>query len=315
MKKPLIIIAGPTACGKTAISIELAKKINGEIISADSMQVYKYMDIGTAKADSNEMDGIKHYLIDEFYPDEEFNVMIFQQKAKAYMQQIYEKGKIPIIVGGTGFYINAVVNDNNFMEIEQDDTFRNSLYRMAEQKGARYLHDKLREIDPDSAEMIHANNIKRVARAIEFFELTGNQISKHNREEKQKESPYNVAFLILNMDREKLYTKIDMRVDKMISKGLVEEVKSLLDKGYSTDLVSMQGLGYKEIVAYLKGEITLENAIYELKKGTRHFAKRQLTWFKGQTNGQWIDTDKQDTNKIINSMCIYLKNRNLIKEY
>ena len=233
MKKPLIVIAGPTACGKTGLSIKLAKLINGEIISGDSMQVYKYMDIGTAKATKEEMNGIKHYMIDEFYPDEEFNVTIFQKKSKEYMEKIYSENKIPILCGGTGFYINALVNDNDFTETENDYTFRNSLYKFAEDNGAEALHKKLEQIDPESAKNIHPNNIKRVARAIEFFELTKTPISKHNENEKQKISPYNTAFIILNMDRAKLYDRIEKRIDIMVENGLIEEVKKLLDMGYS----------------------------------------------------------------------------------
>lgn len=312
MKKDLIIIAGPTACGKTSTSIALAKKINGEIISADSMQIYKYMNIGTAKPDIIEMDGIKHYLIDELEPNEEFNVMIFQKMAKTYMNEIYAKGKIPILTGGTGFYINALVNDNNFMETNNDYTLRNSLYYEAELHGTQTLHNKLKEIDPISAEAIHHNNVKRVARAIEFYELTGVPISIHNEEERKKESPYNTASIILNMDRNILYDRINLRVDKMVDMGLVDEVKNLLNMGYSPQLVSMQGLGYKEIVSFLDGKSTLEDTIDELKKSTRHFAKRQLTWFRQQRkDGLWLDITKTSENKIIDNILEYLKSSNI----
>ena len=309
MKKPLVVIAGPTACGKTDISIELAKKINGEIISADSMQVYKFMDIGTAKATKEEMQGIKHYLIDELMPDEEFNVMIFQKKAKEYMEEIYSKGKIPIIAGGTGFYINAVVNDNEFTETEDDNALREKLYKDAQEKGAEYNHNKLKELDPEYASTVHANNIKRVARALEYFYLTGQKFSEHNAEEKKKSSPYNTSFIILNMDREKLYKRIDMRVDIMIKNGLVDEVKNLLEMGYNPELVSMQGLGYKEIIPYIKGEWSLEKSIEELKKRTRHFAKRQLTWFKRQTeNCLWIDLTDGNKEKALIKITEYINN-------
>ena len=304
MNKPLVIIAGPTACGKTDISIKLAKELNGEIISADSMQVYKYMDIGTAKATAEEMQGVRHYLIDELYPDEEFNVMIFQQKAKKYLDEIYSQGKLPIIAGGTGFYINALVNDNNFMETCDDISLREELYRAAEEKGAEYNYAKLKAVDPEYAETVHPNNIKRVARALEFYYLTGKKLSTHNAEEKERKSPYNTSFIVLNMDRERLYERIDRRVDIMMENGLVDEVKKLLGMGYSPDLVSMQGLGYKEIVPYIQGEITLDEAVYELKKRTRHFAKRQLTWFKRQNDGFWVDltdiTSEQAVEKIKN---------------
>ena len=314
MKKPLVVIAGPTACGKTDISIELAKRINGEIISADSMQVYKFMDIGTAKATKEEMQGIKHYLIDEFMPDEDFNVMIFQQKAKEYMEEIYSKGKIPIIAGGTGFYINAVVNDNEFTETEDDNVLRDKLYKDAQENGADYNHNKLKKIDPEYAATVHANNIKRVARALEYFYLTGQKFSEHNAEEKKKTSPYNTSFIILNMDREKLYKRIDMRVDIMIKNGLIDEVKKLLDMGYDPGLVSMQGLGYKEIVPYITGEWSLEKAVDELKKRTRHFAKRQLTWFKRQTeNCLWVDLTDGNKEKALNKITEYINNNVLEK--
>ena len=290
MKKPLIVIAGPTACGKTDTSVELAKLINGEIISADSMQGYKYMDIGTAKITTEEMQGVQHYLIDEIYPDEEYNAMIFQKKAKEYMEKIYAKGKVPIIAGGTGFYINALVFDNNFEETDEaDSSLRKELEKEAEEKGAEHMHNILKEIDPEYAETVHMNNIKRVIRAIEFYKQTGTKFSQHNAEEKQKETPYNLGMYVLNMDREKLYGRINLRVDKMMSAGLEEEVRGLLDKGYSENLVSMQGLGYKEFMPYFKGEWTLENAVEEIKQKTRHFAKRQLTWFRRQTDGTWVD--------------------------
>ncbi|MBE6008106.1 MAG: tRNA (adenosine(37)-N6)-dimethylallyltransferase MiaA [Lachnospiraceae bacterium] len=309
MKKPLVVIAGPTACGKTDISIELAKRINGEIISADSMQVYKFMDIGTAKVTKDEMQGIKHYLIDELMPDEEFNVMIFQQKAKEYMDEIYSKGKIPIIAGGTGFYINAVVNDNEFTETNDDNTIREKLYKDAEDKGAEFNHNKLKEVDPEYASTVHPNNIKRVARALEYFYLTGQKFSEHNAEEKKKASPYNTSFIILNMNREQLYKRIDLRVDIMMKNGLLDEVKSLLDMGYDPSLVSMQGLGYKEIVPYINGECNLEMAVDELKKRTRHFAKRQLTWFKRQTeNCLWIDLTDGDKESALNKITEYINN-------
>ncbi len=314
MKKPLIVIAGPTACGKTDISIELAKRINGEIISADSMQVYKFMDIGTAKATKEEMQGIKHYLIDEFMPDEEFNVMVFQKKAKEYMEDIYSKGKIPIIAGGTGFYINAVVNDNEFTETVDDNSLREKLYKDAQENGAEYNHNKLKEVDPEYASTVHANNIKRVARALEYFYLTGQKFSEHNAEEKKKSSPYNTSFIILNMDREKLYKRIDMRVDIMIKNGLVDEVKNLLDMGYTPDLVSMQGLGYKEIIPYIEGEWSLEKSVDELKKRTRHFAKRQLTWFKRQTeNCLWVDLTDDNKEIALNKITEYINNNLLEK--
>lgn len=303
IKPPLIIITGPTACGKTGLSIELAKRLDTEIISADSMQVYKFMDIGTAKVTKEEMDDVKHHLIDEIYPDEEYSVAIFQQLAKKYMSKIYSKGKVPIIAGGTGFYINALLYDNDFSETEMDYRYREELEQMSKEKGKEYLYEILKEIDPKSCEKIHMNNVKRVIRAIEFFKQTGNKISEHNEKESIKQSVYDEKFFILNMKRETLYERIDIRVDKMIECGLVEEVKILLEKGYSPKLVSMQGLGYKEIVQYLEGKISLEEAVFILKRDTRHFAKRQITWFKHQCNGKWINVDEfESKDEIIENM-------------
>ena len=296
MKKPLIIIAGPTACGKTASSIYLAKKINGEIISADSMQVYKYMNIGTAKITKDEMENVKHYLIDEFYPDYDFSIATFKQKATEYINDIHSRGKVPILVGGTGFYINSIIYDNDFTQTEKDDTYRKELEQIANQKGNLYLHNMLQKVDEKSAQDIHPNNVKKVIRALEFYKLTGQKISQHNQEEKQREQAYNTTFFVLNMDRDKLYERINLRVDKMIKDGLIEEVENLLNKGYNKNNVSMQGIGYKEIIAYLDGECSLDYAIDTIKKNTRHFAKRQLTWFKHQAKGAlWVDVANFDT--------------------
>ena len=297
--KPLIIIAGPTASGKTGISIDLAKKINGEIISADSMQIYKYMDIGTAKIRKEEMEGITHYLVDELYPDDEYNITIFQEKAKKVIDIILSKGKIPILVGGTGFYIQSIVYDIFFEENSSNKEYRKELEEIATTKGSNYLHNMLMEVDKESAEKIHPNNVKRIVRALEFHNDTNMPISLHNEKEKQKTTPYNLLFYVLNMDRDVLYSRINQRVDIMVKEGLVAEVKELLDKGYSKDLVSMQGLGYKEIVKHLENEISLDEAIYILKRDTRHFAKRQITWFKREKDAIWIDLTKFAYNKEI----------------
>lgn len=291
-KKPLIILTGPTSVGKTALSIALAKAIGGEIISADSMQVYKHMDIGTAKITRQEMNGIPHYLIDEFEPEEEFNVVRFQKLSKQYISQIYASNKIPILVGGTGFYIQAVLNDIDFTENESDSSYRVSLERLLQEKGAEYLHELLASSDPESAKAIHPNNSKRVIRALEFLKLTGDKISNHNEEQRKKESPYQFCYFVLNKDRTKLYETINLRVDQMMEAGLLEEVKDLALKGYTRELVSMQGLGYKEMLAYLDGEGTLEEAVELLKRNTRHFAKRQLTWFKREKEVIWVDKDQ-----------------------
>lgn len=291
MKKKLIILTGPTAVGKTKLSIALAKAINGAIISADSMQVYKYMDIGSAKITPEEMDEVKHYLVDCLEPNdpESFNVTRFQQMAKAAMEEIYAEGKVPILVGGTGFYIQSVVYDIDFTENDADTSYRNMLEKMAEEKGAEYLHDMLKIVDSKAAEEIHCNNVKRVIRALEFFHQTGTQISAHNDAERQKNSPYEFYYFVLNDDRAKLYERIDMRVDMMIEAGLVAEVEKLLKMGCSREMVSMQGLGYKEIIDYLQGDITLEEAVYMIKRDTRHFAKRQLTWFRRERDVRWVN--------------------------
>ncbi|NLK75935.1 MAG: tRNA (adenosine(37)-N6)-dimethylallyltransferase MiaA [Clostridiales bacterium] len=289
--KPLIILAGPTAVGKTELSIKLAKAVNGEIISCDSMQVYKYMDIGTAKISPQEMEGVPHYMIDFLEPDEEFNVVKFQQYTIKYIQQIYNNNRIPILVGGTGFYIQAVLYDIDFTENETDSSYREELEQLAKEEGGHILHDMLQKVDPESAKAIHPNNVKRVIRALEYAKLTGSKISDHNKEQKDKISPYQFCYFVLNRDRKYLYENINKRVDIMVNKGLVEEVKSLLDKGYSKDLVSMQGLGYKEIIPYLEGKCSLEQAIEILKRDTRHFAKRQITWFKREKDAIWMDKD------------------------
>lgn len=309
MNKPLIIIAGPTACGKTSVSVKLAKLIDGEIISADSMQVYKYMDIGTAKITTEETEGIPHYMINELYPDEEFSVAVFQQKAKNYIEKIYAKGKIPILVGGTGFYINALIYNNDFSE-EQDTKERVELQKIYNEKGKDYIFNMLKTVDPESAEKIHPNNIKKVIRALEFYKQTGKKISQHNIEEKQREAFYDVSFFVLNMDRNLLYNRINQRIDIMLKNGLLKEVSSLLEK-YSPELVSMQGLGYKEFIPYFNNQCSLDDAIEILKRDTRHFAKRQLTWFKHQCHGIWINVDQfensQKTAEYINKIILEKK--------
>ena len=292
LKKPLIVLTGPTAVGKTRLSIALAKAVDGEIISADSMQVYKYMDIGSAKITKEEMEGVPHYLIDVLDPKEEFHVVRFQEMAKKAMAKIYAKGKIPILTGGTGFYIQAVVKDIDFSENTEKSTVREKLEQLAEEKGSEFLHARLQEADPASAQKIHANNVKRVIRALEYYELTGERISEHNLREAEKESPYNTAYFVLNDVRERLYKRIDSRVDEMLKQGLVEEVRKLADMGYTKDMVSMQGLGYKEILSYFDHTCSLDEAVYILKRDTRHFAKRQITWFKREKDVIWINKNE-----------------------
>ncbi len=289
MKKPMIILTGPTAAGKTSLSIALAKAVNGAVISADSMQVYKKMDIGTAKIMPEEMDGVDHYLVDELDPAEEFHVARFQSMAKEALEAIYAKGQIPIIVGGTGFYIQALLYDIAFEDTKKDDSYRLSLEAIAKEKGNHYLHEMLREVDPEGAAAIHENNVKRVIRALEYYKETGEKISVHNEREKQKESPYNAAYFVLTHERPVLYDRINYRVDLMAEQGLVEEVRKLKEEGYDRSYVSMQGLGYKEILSYLDGEITLEEAIYLIKRDTRRFAKRQITWFGREKDVIWVE--------------------------
>lgn len=315
MKKPLIILTGPTAVGKTKLSIALAAAVNGEIISADSMQVYQEMDIGSAKIQPQEMGGITHYLVDVLKPDDTFNVVRFQQMAKEAMDKIYAKGKIPIMVGGTGFYIQAVLKDINFDENPSDDRYRRQLEETAGQLGGDYLHRKLQKVDQKAALEIHPRNTKRVIRALEFYHQTGTKISDHNQQQKEKEPPYNYLYFVLNDQREKLYRQIDQRVDQMIENGLLEEVTVLWKKGYTRDLVSMQGLGYKEILAYLEGDISWDEAVYILKRDTRHFAKRQLTWFKRESAVEWVSKDQfgYDDDQILNHMIRRCREENIIK--
>lgn len=313
-KKPIIILTGPTAVGKTKASIGLAKSIGGEIISADSMQVYQKMDIGSAKIHPEEMEGIRHYLINVLDPAEEFNVVLFQQMAKQAMDKIYANGHIPIVVGGTGFYIQALLYDVDFTQEEDDKGIRAELETIAKEKGAEYLHHMLQEIDAKSAETIHANNVKRVVRALEYYRQTGQPISEHNEKERQKESPYNFAYFVLLDERQRLYERIEKRIDLMMEEGLLNEVKTLYEEGYTRDMVSMQGLGYKEILDYLDGKMTLDEAIYILKRDTRHFAKRQITWFKREKDVCWIDKSafQYDEDKILAEMLNILKMKEIL---
>ena len=305
--KPLVILAGPTAVGKTELSIRLAKRINGAIISADSMQVYKYMDIGSAKIMPDEMEGVKHYLIDELDPSDEFNIVRFQQMAKDALKEIYANGQIPIVAGGTGFYIQALLYDIDFTHQDSDEAFRKEMADYAAEYGAEALHEKLKEIDPVSYKTIHANNTKRVIRALEYYRMTGQPISAHNEQEHQKVSPYNFAYFVLTDDRKHLYDRIDYRVD---------QVKNLYDMGYHKDMVSMQGLGYKELLSYLDGECSLEEAVYIIKRETRHFAKRQLTWFRRERDVIWLDKSAYQYNdqRILTDMCRMLQEKGICDE-
>ncbi len=284
-----MILTGPTAVGKSELSIELARQIGGEIISADSMQVYRQMDIGSAKIRPEQMGGVPHHLIDVLDPTEEFNVVAFQQLAKEAISGIYERGHIPIVVGGTGFYIQALLYDIDFTQNDEDTALRSRLEELAATQGSKALYEQLRQIDPESCEIIHAHNVKRVIRAIEFYEKTGTKISEHNKQQRERTSPYNFAYFVLTDDRNRLYGRIEERVDRMLEEGLVDEVSALAAAGCTRDMVSMQGLGYKEILDYLNNKCSLEEAVYTLKRDTRHFAKRQLTWFRRERDVLWIN--------------------------
>ncbi len=303
-KKPLIVLTGPTAVGKTKASIGLAKAIGGEIISADSMQVYKHMDIGSAKIRPEETEGIPHYLVDILEPWEEFHVVRFQQMAKTALEKIYANQHIPIVVGGTGFYIQALLYNIDFSENDGDDSYRKELEEEAKNRGGEILHERLKTVDPEAARQIHANNVKRVIRALEFYRQTGQKISEHNEKERRKESPYRFIYFVLIDDRKKLYERIDRRVDQMMEEGLTAEVEALQKMGCTRDMVAMQGLGYKEILSYLEGEISLDEAVYLLKRDTRHFAKRQITWFKRERDVVWINKEEyaHDEEKILQDM-------------
>ena len=290
-KQPLIILTGPTAVGKTALSIGLAKALNGEIISADSMQVYRHMDIGTAKIKPEEMQGITHYLIDEFDPWEEFNVAVFQKRCKECMEEIYKRGKIPILVGGTGFYIQSVLYSVDFSETETDNSYREELAEFAKNYGNEMLHKELAKVDEKAAKAIHPNNVKRVIRALEYFKQTGEKISEHNEAQQQKSANYDFIYYVLSLPREILYNRINTRVDIMRSEGLVEEVQALLAMGCTKEMVSMQGLGYKEIIDALEGRDTMEHAFERIKQETRHFAKRQFTWFRREKDVTWLEKE------------------------
>lgn len=312
--KPLVILTGPTAVGKTELSVALAKAIGGEIISADSMQVYRHMDIGSAKVTREEMAGVPHHLIDVLEPTEEFNVVMFQRMAAQAVEEICSRGHIPVLVGGTGFYIQALLYDIDFTENDEDTALRHSLEELAGREGPEALYERLRQVDPESCESIHAHNVKRVIRAIEFYEKTGKKISAHNQEQRQNVSPYRFAYFVLNDDRETVYRRINARVDLMMEKGLVEEVRALRAMGCRRGMVSMQGLGYKEILSYLEGEISLEEAVSLIKRDTRHFAKRQITWFKREKEVIWVEKTAFDhsSQKILQFMQDFLQKKAII---
>ncbi|WP_234120685.1 tRNA (adenosine(37)-N6)-dimethylallyltransferase MiaA [Clostridium hydrogenum] len=293
--KKLLIIAGPTAVGKTDISIKVAKKLNGEIISADSMQIYKYMDIGSAKVTKDEMDGVIHHLIDVVYPSEEFSVAEFKDKSVNAIDDIIERGKCPIVAGGTGLYINSLICNYDFTGASRDDTYREYLKEIAEDKGKEYVHELLKSVDIESYERLYPNDLKRVIRALEVYKVTGKTISEINKDVDIYDIPYDIKYFVLTMDRAKLYKRINLRVDKMFENGLIDEVIKLRDMGYNSNMQSMKGIGYKEVLDYLDGKFTLDETIEIIKKGSRNYAKRQLTWFRKDKRVQWINKDLYDT--------------------
>lgn len=310
---PLVILTGPTAVGKSELSLSLAKAIDGEIISADSMQVYRGMDVGSAKLMPSEQQGVPHHLLDILDPEEEFNVVLFQRLAAQAVRNICQRGHIPIVTGGTGFYIQALLYDIDFTENDEDTSFRSGLEDLAAKEGADVLYQRLLAVDPKACETIHKNNVKRVIRALEFYEKTGQRISEHNESQRQNQSPYRFAYFVLNDERSALYSRIDRRVDQMLENGLEAEVRRLAAQGCTKDLVSMQGLGYKEMLAYLNGELSLEEAVYIIKRDTRHFAKRQLTWFRRERDVIWLEKEQyqHDDNRILAYMLDVLNTKGI----
>ncbi|MEK6263701.1 MAG: tRNA (adenosine(37)-N6)-dimethylallyltransferase MiaA [Clostridium sp.] len=289
--KELFILAGPTAVGKTQISIKLAGRLNGEIISADSMQIYKNMDVGSAKISKEEMRGITHHLVDIIEPSVDFSVAEFKERAEGAIEEIEGKNKLPMLVGGTGFYINSLIYNYTFADTNKDEEYREYLTRLASAKGNEYVHSLLSGIDAQSYNKLYPNDLKRVIRALEVYKVSGKPMSEFAKEQDTLDIPYNVHYFVLNMDREKLYSRINKRVDIMIKNNLIGEVIKLKEMGYNSDMQSMKGIGYKEIMYYLNNEISLVEAIEMIKKGSRNYAKRQLTWFRKDQRVNWINSD------------------------
>lgn len=290
---PLIILTGPTAVGKTDLSIQLAKAVDAEIVSADSMQIYKYMDIGSAKVTEEEMQGVKHYLVDEIEPDMPFSVSEYKRMAEEYIDEISSRGKNVIVTGGTGLYLNSLIYDMDFGKSDANQELREELNKELEENGPAYMYEKLVSLDKDAAERIHPNNTKRVIRAIEVA-MSGEKMNDFSKDLRYNKK-YRPIIIVLNRDRQALYDRINLRVDIMLKNGLIEEVKGLLDRGYTKDMISMQGIGYKEIIKYFDGEYTLEEAIEIIKRDSRRYAKRQLTWFRRYEDAKWFEIDKFDS--------------------
>lgn len=298
MKEKVLVLAGPTAVGKTELSIRLAQALNGEIISTDSMQIYKYMDIGSAKISKKEMGDVPHHMIDVVTPENEFSVVDFKNMAENIIEDILRRGKLPILTGGTGLYINALTCNMNFTEAEKDEEYRNELESLAIERGNKYLHDMLKDIDPESYNSIHANNRKRVIRALEVYKVSGKPFSSYNIGMDLYNGKYDLYYYVLNMDREKLYNRINKRVDIMIERGLLEECIKLKEMGYNSSMQSMQGIGYKELLLFLDSSITLEVAIDMIKQGSRNYAKRQITWFKKDPRVVFLDKDELSEDEV-----------------
>lgn len=296
-RKKLILIVGPTAVGKTDLSIKLAKELNGEIFSVDSMQIYKDMDIGTAKIEESEMEGIPHYMIDIVNPDEEFSVSDFRELAYKYIYEISSKGKVPIGVGGTGLYVNSLVYQLNFAEAESDEKIRDKYTELAEKYGNQYIMDKLKEIDPESAERLNLNDTKRIIRAIEIYEMTGKKMSENYSNFRKENDDFELVIIGLNRDRQKLYERINLRVDIMMENGLVDEVRDLLERGFTKDMTSMKAIGYKEVIEYIEGNMDYDEMVEILKRNSRRFAKRQLTWFRRDERIKWFDYDEYENSE------------------
>lgn len=305
-KPSVVVIVGPTAVGKTKLSIDLAKRFNGEIISADSMQIYKYMNIGTAKPTLEEMDGTPHYLIDQIDPKEEFSVAQYKELAQKYIEDILNKGKLPIIVGGTGLYVNSLIYNISFSQTVSDKEYRNELQNIAHTKGNQYLYNMLKEVDEAWACKLHFNDTKRIIRALEVYKCTGKTMSYHNSISRLDTSPYNYIIIGLTTERKLLYDRINARVDLMLEKGLVDEVKSLIKNGYTRQMTSMQGIGYKEIIDYLEGKYSLEEAIDIIKRESRRYAKRQMTWFKRVEGLKWVDITNVTYSRILDDLVEYI---------
>lgn len=312
-KKPLIILTGPTAVGKTAASIQLAKTVGGEIISADSMQIYQQMNIGTAKITPEEMQGIPHHLVDAIPPDTPFHVYEFKKMAEQAIHGIWRRGHIPVVAGGTGFYIQALLYDIDFNPEENEHSYRAELEKLAGIKGADFLHNQLKNIDPVSAECIHPNNIKRVIRALEYYHETRSPISAHNQQQRTKNSPYDFIYIVLTMNRQKLYARINKRVEQMFEQGLLEEAEALIRQGCTSDMTSMQAIGYKELFPYFEGKISKEEAMDQIQKDTRHFAKRQLTWFRRERDVVFLDKDQfEEEDAVVHEIIHLAEKRGII---